>query len=154
CIVRCELPRAEVADMLPPGLRPSGGRRGAGRRPVVLVFGDHDQSAVLYASLRLPTGVSFHEMVIAIPAVASAGERRPCLFVPRVFSTEPVVTWSGNAHYAYAKRMVRMEWLGGTFVVSDERGGLLAHAVVEPQGRWARTMPEGRAFPAALGRMP
>lgn len=139
CIVQCNVPREDVEHILPPGLRLDPRRRRTpGRHPLVFIFGDHDRSAVLFASLRLPTGVSFREMVIAVPFVLADGDETPAVYLPRVFSTEPVVTWSGNAHYGYGKRMVPIEWLGGTWVVSDEAGALLAHAVVEPDGPWER----------------
>ena len=73
---------------------------------------------------------------IAIPFVRPADGGPPAMFLPRVFSGEPVVTWSGRAHYGFAKRMVPMEWLGSTFVVSDEDGALLAHATIESRGPW------------------
>ena len=145
CIVRCELPRADVRRVLPPGLRLDAIPGCApDRHPLAFIFGEHDRSAVLFASLTLPTGVRFHEMVIAVPAVRGPDDV-PGLFLPRVFSGEPVVTWSGNAHYGYAKRMVPLEWLGDTFVVSSEAGALLAHVVVETAGPWE---------PAAGSRLP
>jgi len=155
CIVRCELPRADVARILPPGVRlENARRRPAARHPVVFIFGDHDRSTVLFATLRLPTGVQFHEMVIAVPFVRAAADPTTAVYLPRVFSTEPVVTWSGNAHYGYAKRLVPLEWLGDTWVASDEAGALLAHAVVEPHGPWERAATSPLAsFPAALGRL-
>jgi hypothetical protein len=155
CIVRCDLPRDDVGRILPPGLRLAAGSPRASRRhPVVFIFGDHDGSAVLFASLRIPTGVRFHEMVIAVPFVRAEGADEH-VYLPRVFSTEPVVTWSGNAHYGYAKRMVPMEWLGDTYVVSDEAGALLAHAVVEPHGVWEPAATSRLVtFPAALAGMP
>jgi hypothetical protein len=139
CIVRCDLPRIEVTRSLPAALRLG---RVAGcaddRHPVVFVFGEHDRSALLFASLTLPTGVRFYETVIAIPSVHSGSDASPALFLPRVFSGEPVVTWSGNAHYGFAKRLVPMEWLGDTFVVSDEKRALLAHVIVGRAHPWER----------------
>jgi hypothetical protein len=156
CVVRCDFPRSMVARILPTRLSLHTAPRCArDRHPVVFIFGRHDRSAVLFASLTVETGVRFHEMVVGIPFVRSPFDAAPALWLPRVFSTEPVVTWSGNAHYAYAKRMVPLEWLGDTFVVSDEGGALLAHLVVEPSGEWEHA-PTSRltAFAMALGRMP
>jgi hypothetical protein len=149
CIVWCAWPRADVARLLPPALRLDPPRNVArDRHPLVFVFGEHDRSAVRFASLTLPTDVRFHELVIAVPFVCDPREGRRALFLPRVFSGEPVVTWSGNAHYGFAKRMVPMEWLGDTFVVSDEAGNLLVHATTEPAGTWKRAQGSRRA---ALG---
>jgi hypothetical protein len=132
----------------PPGAPPE-------RHPLIFVFGEHDGSAVLFASLSLPTGVRFHEMVIAVPWIHVAGDVAPAVYLPRVFTTEPVITWSGNAHYGYAKRMVPIERLGSAYVVSDESGALLTHAIVEPAGAWqAAAMSDLTAFPAAFAAMP
>ena len=157
-IVSCLWPRDLVAPLLPATLRldppPSVPR---GRHPVVFIFGEHDRSRVFFASLPLETGVRFLEFVIAVPYVLATHGGDLAMFLPRVFSGEPVVTWSGNAHYGYSKRMVPMEWLGDTFVVSDEQGGLLAHANVEAAGPWARavssTLP-ALAEVVALSRSP
>ena len=156
CIVRCDVPRDDVARLLPAGIHVGRAPRVArGRHPLIFIFGEHDGSALLFASLSLPTGVRFYEMVIAVPYVHATGNTDPAVYLPRVFTTEPVITWSGNAHYGYSKRMVPIERLGSSYVVSDEAGMLLAHAVVEPAGAWqaAATSPLA-AFPAALGAMP
>jgi hypothetical protein len=157
CIVWCAWPRADVARLLPPALRLDPPRNVArDRHPLVFVFGEHDRSAVRFASLTLPTDVRFHELVIAVPFVCDPREGRRALFLPRVFSGEPVVTWSGNAHYGFAKRMVPMEWLGDTFVASDEQG-LLAHATTEGAAPWQHAATSRLpAFTAAatLARLP
>jgi hypothetical protein len=157
-IAWCDLPRDEVGQMLPRGLRLApASRAGGDRHPVVFIFGQHDRSAVVFASLTVPTGARFHEMVVAVPFVHGPGDAGPSLFVSRVFSGEPVATWSGNAHYGFTKRLVPMEWLGDTFVVSDERGKLLAHAGVEPAGEWAAMRTSGLpalTTTAALSRLP
>jgi len=157
-IVWCELPRDEVAQMLPRTLRLGRASRGRDdRHPVVFIFGEHDRSAVVFASLTMPTGARFHEMVIGVPFVHGPDGAGPALFVPRVFSGEPVATWSGNAHYGFAKSLVPMEWLGDTFVVSDERSALLAHIAVEPAGEWQQaatsTLP-AHAATVILSRLP
>jgi hypothetical protein len=112
---------------------------------------------VLFASLTMRTGARFYEMVIGIPFVHGPAGGGPSLFVARVFSGEPVATWSGNAHYGYTKRLVPMEWLGDTFVVSDEQGMLLAHVAVDPAGDWERaatTTGPAHAATVALSRLP
>jgi hypothetical protein len=136
-IVSCLWPRDLVAPVLPAGLRldPPSSIPG-GRHPVVFIFGEHERSRVFFASLALETGVRFLEFIVAIPYVRATHGEDHAMFLPRVFSGEPVVTWSGNAHYGYSKRMVPMEWLGDTFVVMDDDGSLLAHANVEGVGRW------------------
>ncbi len=136
-IVSCLWPRDLVTPVLPATLRldpPASVPRG--RHPVVFIFGEHDRSRVFFASLALETGVRFLEFVIAVPYVRTTHGGEHAMFLPHVFSGEPVVTWSGNAHYGYSKRMVPMEWLGDTFVVMDDDGSLLAHANVEGVGRW------------------
>jgi hypothetical protein len=130
--------------MLPANVRLDPVPGHARRHPLLFIFGENDGSAVVFASLTLPTGRRFHEMVIGVPAVRGP-DGISGVFVPRVFSGEPVSTWSGNAHYGFAKRLVPMEWLGDTFVVSSETGGLLAHIVVQASGSWE---------PAAGSRLP
>ena len=138
-IVTCLWPRDEVASVLPAALRldtaPDTRR---GWHPVVFIFGEHDRSTVFYATLALPTGVRFLEFVVAVPYVCASGGVGPGMFVPLVLSGDPIATWSGNAHYGFVKRLVPMEWLGDTFVVSDEGGGLLAHVKAERLGTWKR----------------
>jgi hypothetical protein len=157
-IVPCLWPRDEVARVLPAALHlatPPDGVRD--RHPVVFIFGEHDRSKVFYASLALPTGVRFLEFLIAVPFVHAAPDTGPSVFLPRVFSGEPVVTWSGNAHYGFAKRMVPMEWLGETFVVSDEQGSLLTHVSSEPRAPWRRVTGaplQALANVVALGHLP
>jgi len=144
--------------VLPPALRldivPNGDRN---RHPIVFIFGEHYRSKVFFASLALPTDVRFRELVIAVPFVRTRRGMGPAVFLPRVFSGEAVVTWSGNAHYGFAKRMVPMEWFGNTFVATDEDGGLLAHATVEPLEAWrpaARNGRPGLVGAESLGRLP
>jgi hypothetical protein len=156
-IVTTAWPRETVERLLPPGLRLA--RQQSTPRaahPVVFIFGEHDLSAVRFASLRITTGVTFPELVIAIPFVRRKDENAS-LFLSQVFSGEPVVTWSGNVHYGFAKRMVPMERLGDSFVVKDERGALLVHATTEPVGAWQgaedANLP-GLASLTSLGRLP
>jgi hypothetical protein len=157
-IVTCLWPRDAVADVLPPAIelgRAPGAPRG--RHPVVFIFGEHDRSRVFYARLALSTGVRFPELVVGVPYVQSVGGMEPAMFVPCVFSGDPVATWSGNAHYGFVKRMVPMEWLGDTFVVNDEAGGLLAHIASHPVRPWMSVRGRApRAFAAAatVGRLP
>jgi hypothetical protein len=157
-IVSCPWSRDDVARILPPTLRLAAAPGVArDQHPVVFVFGEHDRSAVLFASLALSTGVRFRELLIAVPYVREAQGTRRALFVPRVFSGEPVVTWSGNAHYGFAKQMVPMEWLGDTFVVSGDDGGLLTHATVQATAPWQQapgTRPPALVAAAALARLP
>jgi hypothetical protein len=157
-IAWCELPRDDVAKMIPHALRlPPPPRTRGDRHPVVFIFGQHDRSAVVFASLTVRTGARFHEMVVGVPFVHGPDGAGPSLFVSRVFSGEPVATWSGNAHYGYAKRLVPMEWLGDTFVVSDEGGTLLAHVAVEPAGGWERAANsalQAHTATMALSRLP
>ncbi len=93
---------------------------------------------------------------IAVPFVCQEGGKAR-VFLPRVFSGEPVVTWSGNVHYGFPKSMVPMERLGNSFVVTDDRGALLLHAMTEPAGPWERaagsTLPR-LALVVDIGRLP
>jgi hypothetical protein len=157
-IVTCLWPRDAVADVLPPGIElgraPGAGR---GRHPIVFIFGEHDRSRVFYARLALSTGVRFLEFVVGVPYVRAVGGMGPAMFVPCVFSGDPVATWSGNAHYGFVKRLVPMEWLGDTFVVNEETGGLLAHVVSHAARPWASARghtPRALAAAATLGRLP
>jgi hypothetical protein len=123
---------------------------------VLFVFGEHDESAILFASSRFPTGVVFRELVIAVPFVC-ARDGLPRLLLPRICSGEPVVTWSGNVHYGFPKSMVPMERLGNSFVVTDERGALVLHATTEAAGPWeAATVStlQGLASAQRIARLP
>jgi len=155
-IVWCLAPRDVVGALIPRGLqleRP--GDVPQGRHPLVFLFGEHHASKVFFASLALETGVRFLEFLVAVPFVRHDG--RLAMFLPRVFSGEAITTWSGNAHYGYAKRMVPMDWLGNTFVVTDHDRTLLAQASVEELGEWRPadgTRVRGLARVMGLGSLP
>lgn len=158
CLVWCDVPRAAAAALLPAGLSLGlAPGRGGSRHPVVFVFGEHDRSAVLFATMRFPTGVRFHEMVVAVPFVRTPGDATPAVFLPTVFSSDAIATWSGKVHYGYRKRRVPLEWLGHSFVVSDERGRFLAQVSCAATGAWAEAatsrLPALRTA-AAFGAMP
>ena len=154
CFATTSWPRKAVERLLPSGLRLAAGPGGS--HPVVFTFGEHDQSAVLFAALRLATGAVFPELVIAVPSVRR-GDGEPATFVRRVFSGEPVATWSGNVHYGFTKTLVAMEKFGNSFVVTDERGALALHATTEPTSPWERAASSalpGLAAAVTLARRP
>ncbi len=128
---------ARIAAALPPGLELVGNPAEApDRHRVIFAFGEQMRTAVLFGGLVIPTGVQYHEAMIAIPYVRSVHDSHPCTFIPLMCCTDQWATWSGNTYYGFAKRMATVERRGNTFLVSASEGPLLLHATANPEGDW------------------
>src|SRR5262249_7283877 len=105
--------------------------------PVVFVFGDQADGALLFAGFTIPTGVTYQELGIVVPFVQHGGGPHLYSYVPRMYSTYFPAVWHGNAHYGFSKEMARMRWHHGAFLATREDGSLLLHADTEPMGAWS-----------------
>jgi hypothetical protein len=129
--------RARIAAALPAGVELAHDPAGPpDRHTVIFAFGEQTRTAVLFGGLVIPTGVRYHEAMVAIPHVRWVDDGRPCTFIPLMCCTDPWATWSGNTYYGFAKRMATVERRGNTFLVSASEGPLLLHATVNPESGW------------------
>jgi hypothetical protein len=132
-IAELRAPRETVQRLLPPELRLAPGVGGGRTYPVLLMFGDQTGSAVHLGAMQIRTGVRFREVLFGVRCVFAASQA-PVLFVPLMYCDEPVSRWSGNALYGFNKRAAAMEWLGASFVVTGEGGGMTLRAVTGTVG--------------------
>jgi hypothetical protein len=137
-IAELALPRVTVRDLLPPELVLERGRGTARTYPLLTMFGEQTGSAVHVASMKVHTGVRFHEVLFGVRCVVRrSGE--PVLFIPLMYCDEPVSRWSGSALYGFNKEAAEMEWLGDSFVVTAETTrSLVLRAGIEREPLGAR----------------
>jgi len=137
CIAVTNWLRAEVERLLPPQLALAANASPTpDLHPVIFVFGEQTQGAVIFARLPVPAGPDYGEFALAIPFVRHRHGRHLHVHVPRMYSSYFPATWNGNAHYGFGKAMARMEWRGPVFLMTNETDDLLLHAAVEPAGDW------------------
>ncbi len=137
CIAVTNWLRAEVERLLPPQLALAANASPTPDiHPMIFVFGEQTQGAVIFARLPVPAGPDYGEFALAIPFVRHRHGRHLHVHVPRMYSSYFPATWNGNAHYGFGKAMARMEWRGPVFLMTNETDDLLLHAAVEPAGDW------------------
>jgi len=142
-VVLMDWERADVARLLPAELELAENTSGMPHRhPVVLLFGEQTEGAVIFAGLTVPMGPDYGEFAIAVPYVRHRHGRYLHVHVPRMYSSYFPATWSGNAYYGFAKAMASMAWEGPTFMMRSAAGDSLLHAEVEPAGSWSRAARE------------
>jgi len=152
CIAVTNWLRAEVERLLPPQLALAANASPTPDiHPMIFVFGEQTQGAVIFARLPVPAGPDYGEFALAIPFVRHRDGRHLHVHVPRMYSSYFPATWNGNAHYGFGKAMARMEWRGPVFLMTSETGDLLLHAAVEPAGAWPPCARSSR-FPSSGGR--
>jgi hypothetical protein len=137
CIAFTNWPRAEVEALLPPELELAPNTMAVDLHPVVFVFGDQADGALLFAGVTLPTGVTYQELGIVVPFVRQRGGQHLHSYVPRMYSSYFPAVWHGNAHYGFSKETAVMRWQGPVFLATREDGSLILHADTEPTGSWS-----------------
>lgn len=145
CLTAIELPRSEAAVLLPPELALAARADGGETHPLIVLFGQHVECAMVAGGLLVPTGLRYWELCFAIPYVVRDGGRYLHTYVPRMCSSVAMAVWNGNARFGFAKRLADMRWEGDLFVATAEDGRLCWHAAVQRDGAWARTAPAGLA---------
>ncbi|TMA80520.1 MAG: hypothetical protein E6J72_08010 [Deltaproteobacteria bacterium] len=136
-IVCTRWPRPDVMPILAPGL--SLGRNATAEahlHPVAFVFGMQSDAALIVGGVTVPSGARFPELMIAVPFVRRHEDTNLHVFIPRVYSSDQLSTWSGTANYGLGKQLADMRWLSRTFTVAARGGPLLLHATVESEGDW------------------
>jgi len=126
-------PRADVAALLPPELVTAGT---ADTHPVVFVFGEQRDAAVLFAGFTIPSVGRYLELGILVPSVRprAGGEER--IYVRRMYASYFPAVWNGNVHFGFAKELARLAWDGRAFAVRRDDGDVLLDAVTHATGRW------------------
>jgi hypothetical protein len=133
CIVFTNWPRPEVERLLPPELQLAANTSGLSDvHPVAFMFGALRQTTILLAGIAIPTGVEYHELLMAIPFVIHRRGRYLHTYIARMFSSAPASVFVGNTYYGFAKSLATMRWQGPIFLVTGAGGALLLHAAVEP----------------------
>jgi hypothetical protein len=137
CIAFTNWPRDEVAALLPPELTLAPNGTAPDVHPVMFVFGDQADGALIFGGLTVPTQITYQELGIVVPFVQHGGGPHLHNWVPRMYSSYFPAVWHGNAHYGFAKELARMRWHGPIFLATREEGSLLMHADTEPSGDWS-----------------
>jgi len=137
CIAFTNWPRDEVAALLPPELTLAPNATAPDVHPVMFVFGDQADGALIFAGLTVPTQITYQELGIVVPFVHHRGGPYLHSYVPRMYSSYFPAVWHGNAHYGFSKELARMRWQGPVFLATAEDGSLLLHAETEAAGDWS-----------------
>ncbi|HSQ01222.1 MAG TPA: hypothetical protein VL049_28715 [Candidatus Dormibacteraeota bacterium] len=145
CLAAVALPRAEVASLLPAELALAAGAAEGDTHPLVLMFGEQLDCAMIVGGLLVPTQLRYWEFCLAIPYVVRRGGRYLHTYVARMYSSWAPVVWDGNARFGYAKERADMRWEGDLFIATGDDGGLRWHAAVQQDGAWGRAAPPGFA---------
>ncbi|HUE29528.1 MAG TPA: hypothetical protein VMR79_01565, partial [Verrucomicrobiae bacterium] len=137
CIACTNWRRSDVEAILPPYLELATNTTAPELHPVVFIFGEQSDGAILFAGFTVRTGVTYHELGIVVPFVQHHRGRHLHSYVPRMYASYFPSVWHGNANYGFSKEMARMGWQGPVFLLTRENGSLLLHAETEPAGTWS-----------------
>lgn len=154
CLAAVALPRDEVAALLPAELMLAARVDGGDTHPLVVMFGEQIDCAMVVGGLLVPTQLRYWEFCVAIPYVAHRAGRYLHTFVARMCSSWAPVVWDGSARFGYAKELADMRWDGAQFVLTAPDGSLRWHAAVTSEAEWARTTPPGGTALAAALALP
>ncbi len=143
CLAAIALPRAQVATLLPDEITLAANADDCGTHPLVVMFGEQIDCAMIVGGLLVPTRLRYWEWCLAIPYVVRRGGRYLHTFVPRMYSSWAPVVWDGNARFGYAKERADMGWDGDQFIATADDGSLRWHAGLQPDGAWGRAAPPG-----------
>lgn len=125
-------PRADIEALLPPPFEPAPNPRLPDSHPVLFLFGDQRNGAVIYGGVTLASRVVYQEFTMAVPFA----RHRECgslhLYLPCMVSSFRPAVLTGNRVYGFAKRVGRLTRHGCVCAVRDADGTLLFEAHVEP----------------------
>jgi hypothetical protein len=133
CLAFSNWPRWEVERLLPAELKLAVNTSAAPEvHPVAFMFGVLRQTTILFGGLAIPTGVDYHEFLMAIPFVKQRRGRYLHTYMARMYSSVPTSVLVGNTYYGFSKSLARMQWQGPIFLVTSADGALLlTHMAVE-----------------------
>jgi hypothetical protein len=131
-------PRTDVEKLLPPDLELCANISATPDvHPVVFIFGDQKQGAMMFGGFTFSLGVNYQELGMVIPFVRHKRGPYVHTYMARMYSSYAVATWNGNFHYGFSKEMARLWWQGPLYIVTTENDSLLLHASVEAGGKWS-----------------
>ena len=131
-------PRAEAGRLLPPDLELCANVSATpDAHPVVFIFGDQTQGAMLFGGFTFSLGVHYQELAMAIPFVKHKHGEYVHTYMVRMYSGYTVATWNGNFHYGFSKETARLRWQGPMYIVTTEDDALLLHAAAQATGKWS-----------------
>src|SRR5262249_17458646 len=110
CLAAVSMPRAQVAALLPDALALAQCAEDGDTHPLVLMFGEQIDCAMVAGGLLIPTQLRYWEFCLAIPYVVRRGGRYLHTHVPRMYSSWAPVVWDGSARFGYAKQRADMRW--------------------------------------------
>jgi hypothetical protein len=133
-------PCEQAAARLPDGLELAPAVAPRGHHPVVLLFGEQREPALLRGGFALPMGPTYGELGIFVPYVRPVARSDLCTFASRMWSTYFPAVWEGNHRY-FAKDSASMRITDDQFVAADVAARPLVHAVEHAAGGWERVRP-------------
>ena len=128
-------PRQALATALPAGIELAPAVEPRSTHPLLIVFGEQRDPAVLRAGFALPMGRAYGELGVFVPYARVAGADRLCTYVLSMHSTYFPAVWEGNTRY-FSKALGNMRWHGTAFVATTDAGAPLVDALVAPAGEW------------------
>jgi hypothetical protein len=148
CLAAAALPRDQVAALLPPELTLADRADDGDTHPLLVMFGEQLDCAMIVGGLLVPTQLRYWEFCLAIPYVVRRGERYLHAYVARMYSSWAPVVWDGNARFGYAKERADMRWDGDLFTATATM------AACAGMRRWKRTASGGAPRPPVSTRSP
>jgi hypothetical protein len=151
CIAANAWPRHEVEALLPPGVELDGDD--AATHPVVIIFGEQTDTAVLFAGLTLPSAARYHELAFSVPFVRLRAGRGLYTYIPKMYASYFPAVLSGNLYYGFSKELARLGWEAREFVVKSTSGTPLLRIEVDRVGDWEPSPAAALAGFEAIRRM-
>ena len=135
-VIACiEWPRDATSAALPAGIALAPATSPRTTHPVLVVFGEQREPAVLRGGFAFPMGRPYGELGVFVPYVRAPGGNRLYTYVWRMYSTYFPAVWEGNSRYL-SKALGNMTWHGSAFVATTETGVPVLDALVAPRGDW------------------
>jgi hypothetical protein len=91
-------PRERFAALLPPELTLAPNGTAPDVHPVMFVFGDQADGALIFGGLTVPTQITYQELGIVVPFVQYGAARICTTGSQRMYSSYFPAVWHGNAH--------------------------------------------------------
>ena len=117
CLARITIARHALRQLLPESI--AFAESGGADHPCLLVFGEQRDGTTLFGGLPVPWGITYHELLFAVPFVRWRESAREHLFVSGMICDFWPAVWNGNFYYGFNKRFMRMSWHGDRFSVND-----------------------------------
>lgn len=131
CLAELTISRDAVRRLVPSSLSPLDDDRPG--HPCLFAFGEQRNGTTFFGGLPVPWGISYHELMIAVPFVRCEDLSGDQIFVAGMTCDFWPPVWNGNVYYGFSKRLTRMTWDGERFAVIDADDGGRLDATLEPR---------------------